>query len=472
VPVQHQGRHAGSVEFGMSFGAPFLARFQEKYGVDLVLHTQEGRALAPYASTLGERRVLGAEALEEALAGDPVHAQLQLGEMPVAVSARPVLDFSGEPIGVMQVVLDRSSFAATLSESLWSSLTIALAVLAGGVVVAVLLGRGIVRPLRGAVAALEDISAGEGDLTRRLPEEGQDEVAALARAFNGFAEKIRALVQQVAGALTEIAGAVREMETYAERSRDGMQRQHAEIDQVATSVNEMSATVHEVANSAAGAAEAARDAEQQTGSAHGEVQQTVTAISGLASEVERASEVIHRLEGHSENISTVLDVISSVAEQTNLLALNAAIEAARAGEHGRGFAVVADEVRTLASRTHASTVEIRELIEKLQKGARDAVEVMGEGRTMAADSVSQAEKAGQALDAITSAVSTINEMNVQIASATEEQSAVAEEINKNISNINQAANDSEALAAQTSTASRRIAGLEDQVTALIGHFRT
>lgn len=212
-------------------------------------------------------------------------------------------------------------------------------------------------------------------------------------------------------------------------------KQKEEVDKVATAMTQMSATVQEVARNATEAAEAAQRADDETTNGKNVVSQAIEAIDLLATEVDQAANVIHRLEHDSDEIGAVLDVIRGIAEQTNLLALNAAIEAARAGEQGRGFAVVADEVRTLAQRTQQSTQEIQNMIERLQAGAQDAVKAMEQGRTRAQAGVTQAAEAGASLETITNAVSTISDMNAMIATAAEEQSVVAEEINLNITSI-------------------------------------
>ena len=255
-----------------------------------------------------------------------------------------------------------------------------------------------------------------------------------------------------------------------ETKRDTLQQQ-SETSQVVTAMNEMTATVQEVARHATEAASAANKADHASVEGKKVVLSTMNAIEALSSEVHSAANVISQLEKDSENIGTVLDVIKGIAEQTNLLALNAAIEAARAGEQGRGFAVVADEVRTLASRTQQSTQEIQAMIENLQVGAQTAVKVMDESRAKAESSVSQAAKAGGSLEDITHSVSLINDMNTQIATAAEEQSAVAEEINRNIVNISEIVDRTADGANQTSIASEELASLAAQLQQLVNQFK-
>jgi methyl-accepting chemotaxis protein len=236
-------------------------------------------------------------------------------------------------------------------------------------------------------------------------------------------------------------------------------------------MNQMTATVQEVASHAARAAESARQADEEAQDGKRIMQQTLNAMDTLANEVENAAGVIHSLEKESEEIGSVLDVIRGIAEQTNLLALNAAIEAARAGEQGRGFAVVADEVRTLASRTQASTQEIQNMIERLQAGANNAVKAMEAGQTQARKGVEQASLAGASLETITQSVTTISDMNMQIASAAEEQSSVADEINRNIATISQSADNTAHGSQQTAIAGDELARLAAELRELVGHFK-
>ena len=310
-----------------------------------------------------------------------------------------------------------------------------------------------------------------GNLTTRLVLHGKDEMQQIATDFNSMSETFEALVQQIMSATSQLAAASEEVAVISQQSAVNLNNQRAETEQVATAMNEMSATVQEVARNAGDASGAAANADNEAKAGNSIVQQASSSIDELAHEVENAASVIQQLAQDSDSIGTVLDVIKGIAEQTNLLALNAAIEAARAGEQGRGFAVVADEVRTLAGRTQESTQEIEAMIEKLQTGAKNAVAAMESGREKAAVGVEQTRQAGEALAAITRAVATINEMNTQIASAAEEQSATTEEMNKNIININQLADETAGSAAQSTTASTDLSKLAADLQGLVSQFK-
>ncbi len=329
---------------------------------------------------------------------------------------------------------------------------------------ALVIQRSIVRPINAVVSALKNIAEGEGDLTQRLQVNSQDELGELARWFNIFIKKVHDIVAKFSETSENLSNSAKELLDTTHATNNGIMKQQSEINQVASAVTQMSGTVQEIERNVANTASDAERADEQAVQGKEIVTQTMSAIDALAGDIEKASDVITRLQKESDNIGSVLEVIGGIAEQTNLLALNAAIEAARAGEQGRGFAVVADEVRTLASRTQSSTQEIQEMIERLQTGSKEAVLVMEKGRDQAANSVSHAENAGESLTKITAAVAVIKDMSQQIATASHEQSAVTEEINKNIINISQ-------VASQTATDSNKIAENSNELSALSAELR-
>lgn len=319
--------------------------------------------------------------------------------------------------------------------------------------------------------AMDDIAKGEANLQHKLSMSGTDEISRLTDSFNIFIGKIHQIVLQTISTSADISTMAQQMSTATDSSRDRIAQQHKEIDLAATAINQMTATVQEIAQSATSAASSTKDSLQATGQGQQEVERTMTVIRSLADEVEKASNVIGELKQNTESIGSVVDVINSIADQTNLLALNAAIEAARAGEQGRGFAVVADEVRSLASRTQSSTQEIREMIEHLQQGTGNAVSVMEQGCNQASASVEQASKAGDSLLVINDAMQHIMDQNQQIASATEEQGAVSHEIERNIESIRdvtgEAAQDSDLNAKNA----EQLLQLSTQLSSLVSQFR-
>ncbi len=340
-----------------------------------------------------------------------------------------------------------------------------------GLGVMLLVGYNLARPARQLVGMLNEVARGDGDLTRRLPVERADEFGAIAAGFNAFLDKLQGMIREVVGSVQQVTDAAENTADIAMRTNDGVQKQLAEIELVATAVAEMTATAQDVARNASLAAEAAGNANGSASHGREVVQQTAATIQQLSADIQQAVQTVESLARDSENITSILDVIRGIAEQTNLLALNAAIEAARAGEHGRGFAVVADEVRNLALKTQASTEEIQQMIEQLQNGTRQTVRIMEQSRARTGESVLQAEEADAALMSITQAVSVINDMNIQIASAAEQQSAVAEDINRNVANIGTVANEVAGGAAESSTASAGLTKLAEHQRRLINQFR-
>ena len=322
-----------------------------------------------------------------------------------------------------------------------------------------------------AKAMAKDLVRGKGDLSKRLDDSRTDEIGDLGKVVNTWIESSQLLIQRLADTQKNAEGAADEIMSLSSHAASGLTKQQAETEQVATAMNEMTATVQEVARNAVSAAEAAKNADHDATNGNEIVVKTIQALDGLSTEVERAAEVMRKLESDSVSIGSVLAVIREIADQTNLLALNAAIEAARAGEQGRGFAVVADEVRTLASRTQESTREIQGIIEQLQSRSKEAVLVMDHSRTNVKHCVEQAAQAGAALDTITNRVAVIDQMNAQIATAAEEQSKVAEEINQNIVSISRVTDESAEAAKQTSEASHRLGDMAGELKKYVSLFK-
>ena len=311
----------------------------------------------------------------------------------------------------------------------------------------------------------------DGNLTARVNLTSRDEMSDIAHSFNQMAGGFSDTVQGIMASSAQLSTAAEEMSAVTMQTSHGIQEQQSQTDQLATAMNEMAATVQEVARHAMEAANAASTANDESTKGRQVVNNAVNTIDALSEAISRAAEAIQRVEADSDRIGTVLDVIRGIAEQTNLLALNAAIEAARAGEQGRGFAVVADEVRTLAGRTQSSTQEIQKMIESLQAGSKEAVHLMGQSREQAQSGVEQTAKAGDALTAIADEVARINDMNTQIASAAEEQSSVAEEINLNVVTINQVGDESAQGAEQTARASEDLAKLAADLQQMVAQFK-
>ncbi len=348
--------------------------------------------------------------------------------------------------------------------------TIISTILVSAVIVAILIAlslaltNSITKPLRHLTDRLHDFANKDGDLTQRLDMTSNDELSDLARGFNAFIEQIHTLVKKTSGtveAVTVSAGSSHELSTQIASS---VSAQRGQTDMVTTAMNQMSSSAQEVSDNAVEAANSANEANTSCSSAKEVVSKGIESVKLLVSEVDKASSVINDLKGNVGDIVTVLDVIRSIAEQTNLLALNAAIEAARAGEQGRGFAVVADEVRTLASRTQDSTQEIQEMIERLQKGSEEAVNVMLSSKSVGEETVGHSVSAGDCLDDIATAVSSINTMNAQIASSAKEQSQVGENINTNLTQI---LAESEKAAEATEKNKETASSLESQASELV-----
>nr|WP_256837084.1 methyl-accepting chemotaxis protein [Pseudomonas oleovorans] len=352
-----------------------------------------------------------------------------------------------------------------------SGLIIAAAALAllFGLSAAIMISLAIVRPLKRVIGLAESIAA--GDLSVRIGQDRRDEIGQLLAAMQGMSANLRDMVGRLQGGVAQISSSAQTLSTTAEQTRQGVNGQKLETDQVATAMSQMTATVYEVARNAEAAAASTEQADQRVGAGSQVVRQTLQRIEQLARAMDATTESIQRLSQDTQRIDAVLDVIKSVAEQTNLLALNAAIEAARAGEQGRGFAVVADEVRALAKRTQQSTAEIESLIAALREGSRRAVTDMEQSASLVNLTVGDANQTEGALAAIAEAVSLISEMNQQIAAAAEQQTAVAEEINRSVTSIRDIADQSATAMDETAASSIQLAELGRELQGMAGHFR-
>jgi methyl-accepting chemotaxis protein len=314
-------------------------------------------------------------------------------------------------------------------------------------------------------------TAVQGDLTTRISISSKDEIGQMASEFNGFLKTQQALIVHIYQSAEQVKSAADQLSKTTDQNNKLIDEQNAATEQVATAINEMSVTVQEVARNANDASMGAKDADQHSRKGDRIVTETIDAINLLANDVQKASDVTAELADESLNIGSVLDVIKGIAEQTNLLALNAAIEAARAGEQGRGFAVVADEVRTLASRTQKSTHEIENIIECIQTKSKTTATTMQEGQQRVLTTVQQAGSAGESLKSITQSVATISEMNTVIATAAEEQSSVTDEINRNIVRISEIASQNSIGAKDTSLASEQLASLATELRNKVCQFK-
>ncbi|XEI33920.1 methyl-accepting chemotaxis protein [Aeromonas veronii] len=330
---------------------------------------------------------------------------------------------------------------------------------------------GSLAPLKTLGEAIADLSRGNGDLTRRIKIEREDEVGAVAKHVNTFIERIHVMVQDISNSSGQLNQQAKSSHSMAEKSSQGLARQQNEISQIATAVHEMSATAVEVASNAEQTADAARSSSSSCEHGKQVIARNQRSITDLATQVKQASGIIQELEKNAQEINTILSTIQGIAEQTNLLALNAAIEAARAGEQGRGFAVVADEVRVLSQRTHSSTVEIRSMIETLQRNTQGAVSTMHEGQLLAQNSVEDANDATQALEQITASINQISDMATQISSAAEEQRAVTDEVSRNIQAVKDVSDELAVDADSSRHLSEQLKNISGELSNQVGMFR-
>ncbi|AZE58595.1 Methyl-accepting chemotaxis protein McpS [Pseudomonas fluorescens] len=374
-------------------------------------------------------------------------------------------------LGINRVEVDKQAQAvnATISESTTQLLVGVLLSFMIAIALGVCITRSITRPIASAVISAERVA--RGDLTEMIRTDREDEVGQLLNALNAMQRSLKKTLQEIASASDQLAAAAEELSAVTDESTQGLIRQNDEIQQAATAVNQMTVAVEEVARNAISTSQASEETRNDAVKGHAHVDDAVVGITRMATEIEGSAGKVESLAGQVRDIGKVIDVIRSVAEQTNLLALNAAIEAARAGEQGRGFAVVADEVRALAHRTQSSTVEIEGMINAVQQCADEAVAAMGDSRSLATQTQRLAAQAGEVLQRISLGVAQINDRNIVIASASEEQAQVAREVDRNLTNIQDLSAQTAAGANQTNASSHDLSRLALSFNDLVSKFK-
>jgi len=459
-----------------------LARYEVRGYTGNVNADTEARAAAQIEKTINGLKSLGVvfgssqqaalSALESALGAYRSAVQNYKAANANIVSARAEMTTQGADIVTISdklydIQLERRDAESAQARSL--QLISTLLALLVGIIAALVITRQITRPIQETLAVVERIAS--GDLSHNIQVTRRDELGVLQQGIQRMGTTLRELISGIRDGVTQIANAAEELSAVTEQTSAGVNSQKIETDQVATAMHEMTATVQEVARNAEQASLAAADADGQARAGDKVVAEAIAQIERLAAEVARSTDAMTHLQQESNKIGSVMDVIKAVAEQTNLLALNAAIEAARAGEAGRGFAVVADEVRGLAQRTQKSTEEIEGLVAGLQNGTQQVAAVMNNSRSLTDSSVELTRKAGVSLENITRTVSNIQSMNQQIAAAAEEQSAVAEEISRSIINVRDVSEQTATASDETAKSSVELARLGSQLQQMVSHFR-
>ena len=426
----------------------------------ILLHPDSGLVL----KTLAEAYPKGAPNI------DPGVHEVELDGRSQFVSFTPVKGLPGVTWYVA-LVLDRDTAYSMLSEFRTSAIVATLIAVVGIMLLLGMLIRVLMQPLTDMGRAMQDIAQGEGDLTKRLKVTSNDEFGTLANAFNRFVERIHESIREVAGTARQLHDVAQLVVNASNSSMANSDEQSNRTNSVAAAINELGAAAQEIARNAADASHHASDANHQAEDGKQVVEQTIRAMNELSEKISASCANIEALNSRTVNIGQILEVIKGISEQTNLLALNAAIEAARAGEQGRGFAVVADEVRALAARTQDSTKDIQARIERLQAGVQNAVRAMQSGSLKARDSVERAAGVDGVLAATGDAVGRINDLAAQIASACEEQSRVIDEIARNISEVRELSAQAAEHSEQGTGASRRLSELSSELARLVGRFR-
>ncbi|KYN88790.1 chemotaxis protein [Vibrio cidicii] len=393
--------------------------------------------------------------------------QIEMDGQDVFVASAYVPSMDWFVVGVVPVDEVFVELNAAATQMMITTAIVAIAFILMGV----FLANSITKPIEQIALRFTDLGKGEGDLSQRIEVKGQDEIAQLSSGFNGFIEKIHATMKEVASTSMSLSEAAESVSAKASTTHNNSQEQRDQTIQVVTAINQMGATISEIASNAATAADTANQASDNTKLGREVVSKAKNVIARLADDVEATSQVVTQLATTTRDIGSILDVIRDISDQTNLLALNAAIEAARAGEQGRGFAVVADEVRNLASRTASSTEEIQKMINQLQSDAKDAVTAMDAGKTVTFEGVEATDEAVHVLVSISERIADISDRNTQVATATEEQSTVVHTINQNIEEINAINEVTTSTAEELAEASRDLRLLSQRLDSMVGSFK-
>ena len=463
IPLYHRGQLIGVGVLSKDLDAS-ISEFKSNSSSDLAIFNANDKITYATDATLFDALKFDIPSIGEHFSG-----RVDMNSQSYSTTITSIVDSKGSPILNLASVQDNTESYRRNSHI--GILTVAIVLITLTISLGLLfwLIKTSLKPLQLAVTVMQRVA--EGDLTVEINTFPNNETGVLMRACANMVERLDTMMREISGNSRQLAAASEEVSKIAQNSQESIGQQSSETDVIVTAVTEMAATIKEVAQNANSTAEASASANIAAQDGQQVVAETIKSIRALSQTIEETAVVIHQLENEANDIDNIIEVIQSIAEQTNLLALNAAIEAARAGEQGRGFAVVADEVRSLATRTKESTTEIQSMISKLQTGSKKSVEMMTSGQQRVKESVTQAELAVEALSSITGSISSIADMSTQIASATEEQSVVAEDINKNVMIVSELANSTFEGTEHTTKATKELNQLSNNFDAMIGQFK-